>query len=334
MKKLKLLFLFILVVLFHSASANDTTIFNNENIIQSIGKDIQILSDETNTLTFDDVLNSKDFKLSTENVPNLGISKSTHWVRFSIKNELKNRRLLLQLQYPIIDEIEFYKPTVDHQYEKIISGELVPFENREINNQNFLYYLDIPEGETHTYYFKLRSGEQIQVPLLIGAQKPIFEDLIQKDLVFGLYIGIILVMAIYNLFVYFSVRDRSYLYYVAYIVFVGLTQAVLQGYGFKYLWPNSTWLVLQSTFLVPVFNGWTAIAFVKHFLNTKENYKTGDRILNIIFFFYTICFFLSIANQFYIAQNLVQLTALTGSLLPSMLHIELESKDTAQLIIS
>lgn len=211
---------------------------------------------------------------------------------------------------------------------------MVPFENREINNQNFLYYLDIPEGETHTYYFKLRSGEQIQVPLLIGAQKPIFEDLIQKDLVFGLYIGIILVMAIYNLFVYFSVRDRSYLYYVAYIVFVGLTQAVLQGYGFKYLWPNSTWLVLQSTFLVPVFNGWTAIAFVKHFLNTKENYKTGDRILNIIFFFYTICFFLSIANQFYIAQNLVQLTALTGSLLPSMLHIELESKDTAQLIIS
>ena len=105
MKKLKLLFLFILVVLFHSASANDTTIFNNENIIQSIGKDIQILSDETNTLTFDDVFNSKDFKLSTENVPNLGISKSTHWVRFSIKNELKNRRLLLQLQYPIIDEI-------------------------------------------------------------------------------------------------------------------------------------------------------------------------------------------------------------------------------------
>ena len=54
---------------------------------------------------------------------------------------------------------------------------------------------------------------------------------------------------------------------------------------------------------------------MKHFLNTKENYKTGDRILNIIFFFYTICFFLSIANQFYIAQNLVQLTALTGSLL-------------------
>lgn len=315
MKKLQLLFLFILVAVVHSASANDTTVFNNENIIQSIGKDIQILSDETNSLTFEDILTSKEFKLSTENVPNLGISKSTHWIRFSIKNELKNRRLILQLQYPIIDEIEFYSPTENHQYKKTISGELVPFKEREINNQNFLYYLEIPEGKTYTYYLKLRSGEQIQLPLLIGAQKPIFEDLIQKDLVFGLYIGIILVMAIYNLFVFFSVRDRSYLYYVAYIVFVGLTQAVLQGYGFKYLWPNSTWLVLQSTFLVPVFNGWTAIAFVKHFLNTKENYKTGDRILTIIFFFYTICFFLSLFNQFYIAQNLVQLTALSGSLL-------------------
>jgi len=162
---------------------------------------------------------------------------------------------------------------------------------------------------------KVKSGEQIQLPLLIGEHQTIYEDLIQKDLVFGLYIGIIIVMAIYNLFVFFTVRDKSYLYYVLYIVFVGLTQAVLQGYGFKYLWPNSTWLVLQSTFLVPVLNGWAAIAFVKHFLDTKKNYPLGDKILSVIFFFYILCFFLSIMDQYYYAQNLVQLTAMFGSLL-------------------
>lgn len=315
MKKICTWLLFLFLVSIHSTFANDTIIFNNEYTIQSIGNQIQILNDKSNQLSFDDIKSSNQFKPSDENVPNLGITEETHWIKFTIKNELVNRRILLQLQYPIIDEIEFYSPSENNTYSKIIAGELIHFDHREIDNQNYLFYLDIPKGGVYTYYMKLRSGEQIQLPLLIGAQKPIYEDLIQKDLVFGLYIGIILVMAIYNLFVYFTVRDKSYIYYVSYIVFVGLTQAVLQGYGFKYLWPNSTWLVVQSTFLVPVLNGWTAIAFVKNFLNTKVNFNLGHKILNVIFFFYTICFFLSLFNQFYLAQNLVQLTAMFGSLL-------------------
>ncbi len=315
MKKLNLLFLFFLVIFTHQGFSNDTIVFNNEKTIQSIGKSIYLLKDESNKLSFNEILQSNDFVKSKDNVPNLGISKNTFWIRFTVKNELANRRILLQLQYPILDEVAIYSPIGNNKFDSILAGELLPFHDRKINNQNHLFYLDIAEGETATYYMKVKSGEQIQLPLLIGAQQPIFEDLIQKDLVFGLYIGIILVMAIYNLFVYFTVRDKSYLYYVSYIIFVGLTQAVLQGYGFKYLWPNSTWLVLQSTFLIPVLNGWTAIAFVKHFLNTKETYPLGNKILNWIFIFYTVCFVLSLMNEFYFAQNLVQLTAMIGSLL-------------------
>jgi two-component system, NtrC family, sensor kinase len=315
MKKLNLLFLFFLIIFTQKAFSNDTIVFNNESTIQSIGNRIYLLKDESSKLSFEDVLKSDKFVKSNENVPNLGISKNTFWIRFSVKNEFANRRILLQLQYPIIDKVEFYAPTISGRFDTIKAGELFPFDHREINNQNYLFYLDVPQSETYTYYMRVESGEQIQLPLLMGAQQPIYEDLIQKDLVFGLYIGIILVMAIYNLFVYFTVRDKSYLYYVSYIIFVGLTQAVLQGYGFKYLWPNSTWLVLQSTFLVPVLNGWAAIAFVKHFLNTKETYPLGNKILNWIFVFYAICFVLSIMNKFYYAQNLVQLTASIGSLL-------------------
>lgn len=317
MKKLYTLFLLLFFTIYSKASpVEDSIIFDNEHSISSIGDQVQILTDKTNTLSFDEVVKSKDFKQSTEKVPNLGITENTYWIKFTVKNNTESRRILLQLQYPIIDEVEFYSPNIEtKQYDKILTGEIYPFKNREVNNQNYLFYLDIPQHQVYTYYMKVKSGEQIQLPLLLGAQKPIFEDLIQKDLVFGLYIGIILVMAIYNLFVYFTVRDKSYIYYVSYIVFVGLTQAVLQGYGFKYLWPNSKWLVLQSTFLVPVFNGWTAIAFVKHFLNTKETFKLGNKILNWIFVFYTLCLVLSLMNEYFFAQNLVQLTASVGSLL-------------------
>ncbi len=309
--------LFVLAFLLcnNTSRADELIIFNDDTKTLNVGSKVGIFSDATNSLSLSDVLKLNKFNYKNENTPNLAISRSTHWVKVQVQNKSNIKKLVLELEYPIIDEIVFYSKNKTGTYDSVLSGEIRKYSARQIDNQNYLFYLNFEKDEVREFYLKVRSGEQVQLPLLLGTQKEIFEELIVKDLVFGLYLGIILVMAIYNLFIYITVRDRSYLYYVSYIVFVGLTQVVLQGYGFKYLWPNSVWMVLQSTFLVPVLNGWTAILFVKNFLNTKENYKRGDTILNVIFFFYTICLILSLLEEFYWAQNLVQVTAMVGSVL-------------------
>jgi len=311
------LFLFVLIfLLFNNTSrADELIIFKDDAKTLNIGSRVGVFSDATNSLSLNDVLQLNEFNYKNENTPNLAISRSTHWVKLKVQNQSNIKKLVLELEYPIIDEIIFYSKNISGTYDSVLSGEIRKYSARQIDNQNYLFYLNFDHEEVREFYLKVRSGEQVQLPLILGTQKEIFEELIVKDLVFGLYLGIILVMAIYNLFIYITVRDRSYLYYVSYIIFVGLTQVVLQGYGFKYLWPNSVWMVMQSTFLVPVLNGWTAILFVKNFLNTKENYKRGDTILNVIFFFYTICLVLSLLEEFYWAQNLVQVTALVGSVL-------------------
>ncbi len=326
-QNLRFCFLLIIVLLASKFSrASDTLFFKDVHTIYSAGQYLGIYSDETNRLDLNSVLKINKFNHNHKNVPNLSISEKTHWVKLIIKNTSEINRLVLQLDHPTIDEIVYYSYDENGILDSVLSGELRGYYSRQVDNQNFLFYVDIPSGSTKVVYFKIRSGEQVQLPLFLGVQKEIFEELIVKDLVFGLYIGIILVMAIYNLFIYLTVRDRSYLYYVSYIIFVGLTQVVLQGYGFKYLWPNSVWLVLQSTFLVPVLNGWTAILFVKNFLNTKENYKIGNTILNVTFGFYTICFILSVLNQFYWAQTLVQFTAMTGSILTIHIAYKISKK--------
>lgn len=303
------------LLLGNTSKADNLIIFKDDTKTMNIGSMVGIFSDVNNSMSFEDVRKSNKFEYKLENTPNLAISRSTHWVKLKIQNQSNIKKLVLELEYPIIDEIVFYSKNKSGTYDSILTGEIRKYSARQIDNQNFLFYLNFDGEEEREYYLKIRSGEQVQLPLIIGTQKEVFEELIVKDLVFGLYLGIILVMAIYNLFIYITVRDRSYLYYVSYIVFVGLTQVVLQGYGFKYLWPNSVWMVMQSTFLIPVFNGWTAILFVKNFLNTKENYKRGDIILNVIFFFYTVCLVLSLLEEFYWAQNLVQATAMIGSVL-------------------
>ena len=58
---------------------------------------------------------------------------------------------------------------------------------------------------------KITSNNPITLPMYIGSKKRILEELMLMDLAFGIYIGIILVMFFYNMFVFFSVKDVSYL---------------------------------------------------------------------------------------------------------------------------
>ena len=51
-----------------------------------------------------------------------------------------------------------------------------------------------------------------------------------RDVFFSFYAGIMLVMLLYNLVLYFTVEDRSYLLYVLFLIGVALSQLFLAGY--------------------------------------------------------------------------------------------------------
>ena len=51
-----------------------------------------------------------------------------------------------------------------------------------------------------------------------------------------------IVMALYNLVLFVSVRDPLYGWYVGYVVVFAVAQASLSGMAFQYLWPESPWM--------------------------------------------------------------------------------------------
>ncbi|MCB2816671.1 7TM-DISM domain-containing protein, partial [Listeria monocytogenes] len=65
--------------------------------------------------------------------------------------------------------------------------------------------------------------------------------------VLGIIYGVLLVMLIYNLFIFLSVRDTRYLYYILYIASFGLYQVSVNGAGSEYFWPDSPWWANAAT---------------------------------------------------------------------------------------
>ena len=286
-KHLKLLLTTFFLIVAFQIKAQGVVVFSDSSELIKAGSSAFIYEDKTNSLNFNDVV-SKPFKPTNQIVPNLGISKSTFWLRLKVDNQSNSASLILKLGTPMIDEIEFFYPNHLNQYKSIITGESKPFKTRKYQDPNFFFDLTIPSKTKKTYYLKIVSSKDIVLPLSIGTKDVVFEKLKLVDILSGIYIGIMLVMILYNLFVYISVKDKSYLYYVVYVAIVLLVQTGLQGYLFQYLWPSFPIFSQYSIFLFSSLSGISAIAFMNVFLKVKHHYKKLYSISLVFYIIYLI----------------------------------------------
>jgi signal transduction histidine kinase len=306
----RLLLLFFLVVAYCAPVSYGQAPIVIENLqdLTPIGKHVLILEDKKNILTPAIAINATGYKASSDDVPSLQITTSSFWVKFRVTNHSDANPLALNLSYATLDSALFYcLDSVGNIIESVPMGEFVPVHMRHYEHQDYIYDLHIPKGQTRTFLLKVSASEQILLPLSVGSIKKATESIAMKDLLFGLYAGIILVMLLYNLFLYFTVRDKSYLFYVFYILFVGLSQACLEGYAARFLYPNSFYLSNAMMVWVPALSGISSVAFVNNFMNIKHYTPKLHRVLLGIMIIYMCIFLLSFTGNYAFCTNLLQL---------------------------
>lgn len=287
MKILKLIFILFLIFLTNfSATAQVDIISPNKKT--DIRFSVEILTDSIGTLSFSDIISSNQFVKAKQAVLNLDITPYVHWLKFQLKNETETEDLLLEVNNSTLDIVELYYISEDGKATILKSGEVQKISERKYNDQNFIFNIKIPNGSMQAFFLKVKSGDPSIIPISVGTTQIIFESQIIRELIFGIYSGIIIVMFLYNLFIYFSVRDNNYLYYIAYLFFVGITQLILQGYTYKYLWPNSPWFANQSIILFGSSSGIAGALFIRHFLLVKKYAPLLNKGLNIIIIIYLV----------------------------------------------
>lgn len=280
------------------------------NKIYSVaGNQIQYLEDKTSALNVNDV-SAAAFLKSPSEVPGFFISASTFWVKFVIQNDTKDPNFIINLEHATIDDaVLYYRNEASGLFDSLALTESLPFANRKYNYQTYMFNARVLTGEQRTFFLKVRASEQLLIPITVGHVESTFKKIATNDLIFGLYIGIILVMVLYNLFLFFSTRERSYFYYVFYMLFVGITQAQLQGYTFRFLWPDTPVMNNYAAFLVPFFNGIAALEFIRNFLQLKSVSQRFNRGIFLFEGLYCISLVLGLTGMFRGAQIAVQLTA-------------------------
>lgn len=288
-----------------------------------IGKYLEILYDTTGTLSANEAYHSNGFQPLKQDIPNLDFNPAVIWLKFTVQNGSPAQSLMLEIENPLLEETELYEQKGDSVSFAGRAGTAYPYRDRVFKATDFIYELHVPTNTTRTYLLRLRSNEQIILPMFIGSKESTTEILNQRGLVYGIHIGILLVMILYNLFLFISVKDKSYLYYVFYILFIGLTQITLTGYTFKFFFADTPFLFNKSIVIFPALAGISALMFIRSFLHTDVQLPRASRLLWIWVVLYASAAVMRIAGKDEISSRLIDITALSASVMVFYISIRL-----------
>lgn len=295
-------------------SASDTTVITNQGVTLLKNNHILIFEDHSGKLSFDKIKDINVFLPPPHHIPNLGVSRGVIWLKFIIYNETDQQNVLVNINKSTLNKVRLYYPVDNHgNYSYFNGGNLLPISNHKYRNPNNIFEVPIAPYSASTIYVRIESTGQIVLPVLVGTRENLLQSTENNKFVFGIYLGIILIMFFYNFFIYFSVRDENYLYYIAYIFLVGFTQVCLEGYGYQFIWSGKTFITLQSINWSGALSGIATIVFIRKFLQIKTKMPLFDKFLVGLIAIDVITISLTLFGLYNISYNLIDIVALVGS---------------------
>ncbi len=255
--------------------------------------DIEYLIDSNSSITFNKALNNNLFKKVEENFINLAYQKNGCWFKFSFIAKQHTQNYILSIENPLLDNITFYYKKNNAAWSSMQISNQNPSYAKQILHQYPSFYLPhLNENDSVEIYLFINSELQLLVPIQISTIKDFYRNSTNYNILIAIYIGIMMFMFLYNLFVYLSVKDKNYLYYVIYVLFIAIAQAGLSGFFMRFIivdTPNLNTLIIVIS---SVISGIGAISFASGFLNLKHH---APYLHKGLYFFYTgyIAIFLS-----------------------------------------
>ena len=239
--------------------------------------------EDTDSLTIDEVRSQSydnKFVPSKRFYPRNTNRGAAYWLRIKVKYPPHSQKnWVIEFFDQTIDNIEFYAPYADGTYQSFIMGDTYKFDNRFVGHKNFVFPLEFDANTEVTYYARVKSAQNADMLIVLRSQHWLFEYALDEYFFFGIFYGMILVFGFYNLLMFIAVREKYYLYYIFYLLSVGLYEMSADGIGFQYLWPNSP----EFNYYAPGLSLFLAVVSTLLFSSLVLNLKETSRVFHRIF---------------------------------------------------
>lgn len=294
--------------------ATDTLVVHNNESKFLVGRYFSQLEDTYGNKSIEEVLTNKGFHSNNHSSPFIKYADSVLWVKFILRNKTEQPYLPVTISSGIIDAFDMYY--VNKSRHIIHFGSTNPLNKTPSHKQiSRIIYIPILPDSSRTIYLRIKSNDSMAIPIRIQSVEVFTRIAAGEKLTIGFFMGIITVMVLYNLLLFIIVRDRSYLYYVFYIILLGLLQFTTRWLGSFNIPINR---VVMNSYIIPlvrIFFWYAILLFVYEFLQLKQNLlKRQNHYYYALFILVSLPLFTLISGKTIITFTLVTVAAVVSSI--------------------
>ncbi|MFL5730218.1 MAG: 7TM diverse intracellular signaling domain-containing protein [Cytophagaceae bacterium] len=219
---------------------------------------------------------------------------ATYWFRLKAQNRSQQYYLwFFEIHDPHIQYLKVFQVSGTDTLEYKESGFNAKFHTRHSNHKNFVFPVRINSSDSSTIYFAFRNSYHPSLNVCLRPAEQFVDYALNEYYLLGLFYGILLIMAIYNAFIFFSTREAIYLYYIVYVISYCFNSFREDGMGFQFLWPKAPFINPLVEFFAPILLIISFVVYAKKFLSLR-NYHSGlNRLVDISLLLYCAAFTLN-----------------------------------------
>ena len=243
--------------------ANSSTLVLEDEFSFNENFEISYLKDSSNSLNIQEIANSNDFQKHS-NKFSLGYLKDTIWIKVDLKNKSSKEDFILSLNEHFYEKANMhYFDKSENLWKTLKNGVFTPIKERNIETSKLAFNFKIQQNSSQTIFVELKAKYPYFGNIAVYSKDYFFASrILNIDSFFILQFGILLIIIIFNLFLWLSLKEKVYIYYVGYAFFalvylINISGLLiyfdLQHYMYKLHFSASLCIIFLSLFSIEYF---------------------------------------------------------------------------------
>lgn len=284
---------------------------------QNLGKKLSYFEDTAANLSIDQI-KAKDhegkFVPGKQDILNFGNTSSAFWVKIEHMADYAGQNYLI-VDAPNIEHIDCYFSLANNTIRHLKTGSLSYPEKDVIIESNFVFKLPLEkEFRPGPIYLRLETRNIMLVPIKLATPDAIMKGKAVKDRIEYIYVGVLISLLLFNLFLFFSLKDITYLFYTMYVLTLSAYLLIyIRGYGFLF----GDHVRILFSYHPHVFLSLSMVAsllFCRKFLNLEQTVPFMVTVYKLLGVIAIILFITSMIGYKSLSASIAQVMTVTLSL--------------------
>ena len=306
---------------FGADKALDVTQIDREAV--SLTEYFAVLDDADASLSLSDVIQPEfaaRFKSGQAPAHALGFSytQSAIWLRLHLKNPgSQPLERMLEISYTLLAKVDLYQPDAN-AYRHVEAGYTRALSPQAHTSRFIAIPIVLPAGADQEIYLRVQSPNSLNIPARLWSMEAFHSYQPGDYALQALYFGIVLAISIYNLMLFFTLRDTNYLLYVVFASGIAVALATFTGMGSQFLWGVTPFWTKIGVNVPAALASVAILLFTRRMLTTQQVVPRLDQVMklfigaNAVFFFLLTGWFWEF-NRFFVVMNLITSLLILGA---------------------